>query len=115
VKLVIPGSDDETDARRDGKLVALLARANSVRDRILGGQSLAAIAATEGSSPSRIGRLARLGLLAPDIIAAAVEGRQPRALTRSCLWEATSVPLDWAGQRRKFGLSGASASTQHRA
>ena len=105
VKLVIPGSDDEAEARRDGKLVALLARAHSVRERILSGESLTAIAAADQSSPSRVGRLARLGLLAPEIVTAAVEGRQPRALTRSSVWEATSIPIDWEGQRRKFGLS----------
>lgn len=114
VKLVIPGGDDEVEARRDGKLVALLARAHSVRERILSGQSVVAIATADQSSPSRIIRLARLGLLAPQIVTAAVEGRQPRTLTRSSIWEATSIPLDWGGQRSKFGLSDASAPKPHR-
>lgn len=105
VKLVISGSDDEADARRDGKLVAMLARAHRIRDRRIAGESVASIAADEDSSPSRIGRFARLGLLAPDIVLAAVDGRQPTSLTRSSLWEATSIPLDWAGQRRLLGFS----------
>jgi site-specific DNA recombinase len=105
VKLVIPGSDEEAEARRDGKLVAMLAKAQRIRDRIIAGQSVADIAAADGSSPSRIGRYARLGLLAPDIVAAAVEGKQPASMTRTSLWEATSIPLDWAGQRRLLGFA----------
>jgi site-specific DNA recombinase len=105
VKLVIPGSEDEAEARRDGKLVGMLAKAYSVRERILAGESVADIAIAEGSSPSRIGRYARLGLLAPDIVAAAVEGKQPASMTRSSLWEATSIPLDWEGQRGLLGFA----------
>jgi site-specific DNA recombinase len=105
VKLVIPGSEEEADARRDGKLVALLARAHGIRERLIAGESVADIAAADGSSPSRIGRYARLGLLAPDIVAAAVEGKQPASMTRTSLWEATSIPLDWDGQRRLLGFA----------
>jgi site-specific DNA recombinase len=105
VKLVILGSDEDVEARRDGKLVALLAKAQSIRDRITAGASVADIAAADGSSPSRIGRYARLGLLAPDIVAAALEGRQPLSMTRTSLWEATSIPLDWESQRRLFGFA----------
>jgi site-specific DNA recombinase len=105
VKLVIPGSDEEAEARRDGKLVALLAKAQSIRDRIIAGRSVADIATADGSSPSRIGRYARLGLLAPDIVTAAVEGKQPASMTRTSLWEATTIPLDWEGQRRLLGFA----------
>ena len=105
VKLVIPGSEEEADARRDGKLVALLARAHGIRERLIAGESVAEIAAADGSSSSRIGRYARLGLLAPDIVAAAVQGKQPASMTRSSLWEATSIPLDWEGQRRLLGFA----------
>jgi len=104
-KLVIPGSDAEADAHRDGKLVAMLAKAHSIRDRILAGESVADIAATERSSPSRIGRYARLGLLAPDIVTAAIEGMQPASMTRTSIWEATSIPVDWEGQRRLLGFA----------
>lgn len=105
VKLVIPGSEDEIGARRDGKLLALLARAQRVRDRLIAGESVADIARDEHSSASRIGRLARLGLLAPEIALASVEGRQPQSFTRSTLWEATLIPLDWTAQRAAFGFS----------
>lgn len=83
----------------------MLAKAHSIRDRILAGESVADIATAEASSPSRIGRYARLGLLAPDIVAAAVKGKQPASMTRSSLWEATSIPFDWEGQRRLLGFA----------
>jgi hypothetical protein len=105
VKLVIPGSEDEIDARRDGKLLALSARAQRVRDRLIAGESIGDIAHDEDSSASRIGRLARLGLLAPVIVSASLEGRQPQSFTRSALWEATRIPLDWTAQRAAFGFS----------
>ena len=105
MKLVIPGSDGEAEARRDGKLVAMLAKAHNVRELVLAGESVADIAIAEKSSPSRIGRYARLGLLAPDIVAAAVEGKQPASMTRTSIWEATSIPFDWEGQRRLLGFA----------
>lgn len=105
VRLVIAGSEDEAEARRNGKLVALLARAHAMCNRIIAGESLAAIARSEDSSPSSIGRTIRIGLLAPDIVTAAVEGRQPATLTRSSLWKAAGVPLDWPSQRKMLGFS----------
>jgi hypothetical protein len=47
-------------------------------------------------------RLLRFTYLAPDIVEAIVEGRQPRTLTVKLLLE--GIPLDWCDQRAAFGL-----------
>jgi site-specific DNA recombinase len=48
-------------------------------------------------------RALRLNYLAPDIISAIVDGRQPADLTRTKLLN-SSIPMDWAQQRVLFGF-----------
>jgi hypothetical protein len=57
-----------------------------------------------GRSPGYFSRLIRLNYLAPDIVAAILDGTQPPGLDRKMLASA-HVPLDWAIQRRMFGFS----------
>jgi site-specific DNA recombinase len=45
-------------------------------------------------------RLLRFAYLAPDIVEAIVEGRQPRTLTVKLLLK--GIPLDWSDQRVAF-------------
>ena len=52
---------------------------------------------------ARLPRLLRLNYLAPDIIAAILDGTQPAALTGSRLM-ATDLPMDWSLQRRLLGF-----------
>jgi hypothetical protein len=47
-------------------------------------------------------RLLRFAYLAPDIVEAIAEGRQPRTLTVKLLLQ--GIPLDWSDQRAAFGL-----------
>ncbi len=49
-------------------------------------------------------RALRLNYLAPDIIAAIIDGRQPPGLTRRKLLN-TSIPMDWVQQRVLLGFS----------
>jgi site-specific DNA recombinase len=48
-------------------------------------------------------RVLRLGYLAPDIIEAIVEGRQPHSLTVKRLLK--GIPCSWADQRTVFGFT----------
>ena len=106
-RLIIPGKDDPSrqPARRDEKLIALVAEAFAARrlveDRT--GMSLAAIAAGQGKCRTRMGRMLRLSCLAPDIVTTIVEGRQPAALTVQSLSQ-IDLPLDWQAQRNALGL-----------
>ena len=53
-------------------------------------------------SEPHVRRLLRFAYLAPDIVEAIVEGRQPRTLTVKLLLQ--GIPLDWSDQRAAFGL-----------
>ena len=102
LRLVIPGPQSLTIAPtgRDEKLVALLAEAHTARKLILASptQSIGAIASNTGRCRTRLGKLAALACLAPDIVAAIVEGRQPPTLTSRTLQD-IELPLAWTEQR----------------
>ena len=51
-----------------------------------------------GSTATYISRVLRLTLLAPDIVEAILDGRQPAELQLDDLLE--GFPLEWEGQRR---------------
>lgn len=108
LRLIIPGPQalNITPATRDEKLVALLAEAHVARKLILTNpeHSIARIAASHGRCRTRLGKLAALACLAPDIVTAIVEGRQPVALTARTLQD-IDLPLAWADQRALLGFA----------
>ena len=107
LRLVIPRPQTITiaEATRDEKLVALIAEAHLARQLIMASpnQSIAAIAASHNRCRTRLGKLAGLACLAPDIIVAIVEGRQPVALTAGSLQD-IDLPLAWPDQRALLGF-----------
>jgi hypothetical protein len=54
-------------------------------------------------SDAHVRRILRFGYLAPDIVEAIVEGRQPRSLTVKRLLQ--GIPCVWADQRAAFGFA----------
>src|SRR5262249_32735797 len=64
------------------------------------------IAQRFGLGDAHVRRLLRVAYLAPDIVEAIIEGRQPRTLTGKRLLR--GIPLSWADQRDTFGLRGRS-------
>jgi site-specific DNA recombinase len=107
LRLVIPGPQTISidKATRDDKLVALIAEAYQARQLILASpdQSIAAIAANHGRCRTRLGKLAAIGCLAPDIVTAIVEGRQPPTLTARTLQD-IDLPFAWSEQRALLGF-----------
>lgn len=61
------------------------------------------VAARLHRRPAFVMRALRLNYLAPDIVSAIIDGRQPSDLTRRRLLTA-SIPMDWAQQRALFGF-----------
>ncbi|GMM93585.1 ParB N-terminal domain-containing protein [Qipengyuania sp. MTN3-11] len=108
LRLIIPGPGNAQKkvVRRDGKLVALLAEAHRARQLVLANptSSLASLAHEHGRCRTRLGKLVALSCLAPDIVTAIVEGRQPEQLTASRL-TSHPLPLSWTDQRRELGFS----------
>jgi DNA invertase Pin-like site-specific DNA recombinase len=107
LRLVIPGpvAINANPATRDEKLVSLIAEAHQAKLLVLANpdRSLATIAAANGRCRTRLGKLAALGCLAPDIITAIVEGRQPATFKVSTLLE-IDLPLSWQDQRALLGF-----------
>ncbi len=56
-------------------------------------------------SKRHLGQLLRISWLAPDIIAAIVNGNQPSTLTGRRLLRAAELPLDWKAQRTFLGFN----------
>jgi hypothetical protein len=83
----------------DGALVKAIARAFRWREMLEDGKyaTIAEIAAVEKINESYVGRVLRLTLLAPDILEAILNGRQPAELTLPVLMH--PFPVGWAEQR----------------
>lgn len=107
IRLVIPGPAPQLARReRDEKLVALIAEAHAARQLMMASsdQSIASIAQAANRCRTRLGRLVHLACLAPDIVTAIVEGRQPPTLTSRSLLP-VELPADWTEQRAALGFS----------
>ena len=68
------------------------------------GASLAQLAQAHGLSSDYFRVLLRVSYLAPDIMTAILEGRQPVHLNRQKLARATGLPIDWNDQRKVLGF-----------
>jgi hypothetical protein len=89
---------------RDETLVKALVRAHRWRQKIESGQarSITDLAEQEGVTDAYVCRLLPLTCLAPDIIEAILDGRQPKELKLAELLG--NGPGSWENQRRAFGF-----------
>ena len=89
-------------SRIDDTLVKALARAFRWRRLFETGAhgTVDEIARAEGINPSYVSRILRLTLLAPDIVDAILDGRQPPALTLARLMK--PFPAAWEDQRTRL-------------
>ena len=106
LRLILPPSTPAVLPRqRDEKLVQLVAEAHAARKLVLEnpGRAMASIAADHGRCRTRLAKLVGLSCLAPDIVTAIVEGRQPAKLTPTVL-TTIDLPLGWREQRVALGF-----------
>jgi hypothetical protein len=106
-KLIMTPEGAAAPARRpsrDETLVKALVRAHRWRRRIESGQakSITDLAEHEGVTDAYVCRLLPLTCLAPDIVEAILDGRQPKGLKLAAMLG--NGPLDWEEQRRAFGF-----------
>jgi hypothetical protein len=87
---------------RDETLVKALVRAHPGRRRIESGQakSIADLAEQEGVTDAYVGRLLPLTCLAPEIVEAILDGRQPKGLRLAEILG--SGPIAWDEQRASW-------------
>ena len=107
-KIVVPTgtADWQPRANRcENSLVNAVARAHLWRRLIESGKysSAAELSRAEGINESYLCRVLRLTLLAPDIVEAILDGRQPRTLELQSLLK--PLPTDWGAQRKHLAFS----------
>jgi hypothetical protein len=90
---------------RDETLVKALVRAHRWRRKIESGQarSVTDLAEQEGITDAYVCRLLPLTCLAPDIVEAILDGRQPKGLRLAEMLG--NGPLVWSAQREAWGFS----------
>jgi hypothetical protein len=91
--------------RRDDTLIKAIARARRWQRMLESGQvpSTRQLAEKEKINASYLARILRLTLLAPDIVEAILDGRQPKGLLLADLMK--TFPVEWDRQRTLFGFS----------
>ena len=105
-QIVTPdGSDWTPSARVDSALIQAIVRAHRWREMLESGQhgTAADLAKSEKVNEFVPQRMLRLTLLAPDIVEAILDGRQPRQLELKVLLK--PLPLCWQHQRKAIGTS----------
>jgi hypothetical protein len=92
-------------ATPDDTLLKALARAHRWRRMLESGQarSINELAEIEKINASYISRILRLTFLAPDIVTAILNGRQPRTLQLANLMD--DMPVEWDRQRERYGIA----------
>jgi hypothetical protein len=88
--------------RLDNAMVKALARAFRWRKMLDTGvhATLEDLAKAKRVAPSYVSQILRLTLLAPDIVEAVLDGRQPAAMQLDDLLD--GFPLEWQGQKSEF-------------
>ncbi len=84
--------------KTESKRIGLIAKAEAAYISLASGTTIAL------SQKPHLVRLAPLKFLAPDIVTAILEGRQPPLLTARKILRATKIPLCWKEQRTFFGF-----------
>ena len=105
MRLLVENTNDQTTA--DPGLLRIIARAHDVQARLMQNTDLTVhgIANQERVSANYVYRLLRLPSLAPDIITAIINGKNPPQLTAKKLMRLTpQIPVDWAEQRKLLGF-----------
>jgi len=93
----------EEKPSHDFRLINALAKAHRLQQKMdqNPNQSISYLAAKEGLTHGYMGRLLRLNLLAPDIVEAILDGRQPKSL-KVIDFLRKEIPLLWEGTKREI-------------
>jgi site-specific DNA recombinase len=105
MRLVLPPDHSNQDpSQPTSSLLKALARARTWQEWILAGDvsGRRALAQRVGLNDRYVGRVLNCAFLAPDIVEAILDGRQPSTLTFARLTR--SLPLGWMEQRTQLGF-----------
>lgn len=101
-EIQLPPDAPSLRSRVDNTMVKAIARAHRWKRLLEGGQfaSVGELSAAEKINESYVSRVLRLTLLAPDIVEAILDGKQPPELQMDALLK--SFPVSWAEQGAYF-------------
>jgi site-specific DNA recombinase len=105
LRLILPpNSKGEIPGRSSPALLKAIARAHDWRERIVNGsvQDRRSIAQQTGLNQRYVRRVFECAFLAPDIVEAILDGRQPHDLTVQKLCR--NLPMNWSEQRKRLGF-----------
>lgn len=102
LRIALP-PDGRTQEERiiDPSLVRLIAQGFAAREHVLTGKAIEPVCTY---NRKHLHRLVRISWLAPDIISAILDGRQPVQLTAHHLTRCAEIPMDWKEQRNFLGF-----------
>ena len=106
-KKIIIASSNQPSANPDANLIKVVAQGRRWFQQLNSGEARMAkeIAAKNNTDCANVTRTMQLAFLAPDIIEAILEGRQPPELTAFHLKRVRNLPLSWAEQRKVLGFT----------
>ncbi|PJK28844.1 recombinase family protein, partial [Minwuia thermotolerans] len=104
-RIILTGGEQEVGGP-DANLIRLIADAHRWNRMLAEGEvaSLRELARRERLDSSDVSRALNLACLAPDIIEAILDGRQPVGLTAKQLKRMNELPLEWQAQRKVLGF-----------
>ncbi len=107
-KLIVDCGGGSRHHNVDLTLVKAVARAHAWNRKLVRGEtrSIRALARELGVTNRYVRKILPLAFLAPDIVKAVLEGRQPADLSLEALTR-ISIPCRWEDQRRALGFAGA--------
>jgi len=105
IKLVL-NTPNAPSGKPDPKMIRLVERAHQLAMQFISGkvQTVQELAKAEGVTPSYITRLLPIGFLAPPILQAIAQGKQPINLTVQKLLTTGNLPLAWTDQAKLLGF-----------
>jgi hypothetical protein len=103
-EMVLPVGAANHRSRIDSTLIKAVGRAFRWKHMLEAGEfaTIAELANREGIAVSYLTRVMRLTQLAPDIVEAILDGRQPPSLSLEVLRD--QLPVDWLEQRALLGM-----------
>lgn len=104
-RMLLPPAGQTGEGRPDPALVRLIVRGHQARQHLANATSVSAAAATMGLNPRYFSVLVKIGLLAPDIQAAILDGHQPVQFNRQRLARIGTIPVCWQAQRQLLGFN----------
>ena len=105
IHLVVPPTSNTLMRHPRPALIKAVARGHAWYGKVLEGNivDMRSLARETGLTPHYVRNVFACAFLAPDIVEAILEGRQPLTLKFENLYK--NIPLSWAEQRRQFGFS----------